>query len=307
MTLLKGRRLNPYKIARLVTVLTAMVLLVVTLTSGSKSEGPSRDLSSEAHPDTRADVIAPSSESTSSMQSLVGNLEGFLADNAAPTDEAIDCSIDALMSLDDAVVDRWKPGYDSMPGNCVKLRINYLGGTLGRVFNDSNYIHVEAARRIGIAPIATIDDILASSRPLVKIASNADYYVDQLTHSHPYLVPEAARLLADIGHAFRDSLEARGGGDYRIKVTSVLRTEGTLAKLRRRNGNAISESTHRFATTFDISYAKFICDDPTVARTQEDLKNLLGEILWSLRADGRCLVKYERKQSCFHITATSLN
>ena len=56
-----------------------------------------------------------------------------------------------------------------------------------------------------------------------------------------------------------------------------------LKKLRKRNINATEESAHQFGTTFDISYTKFICDSMTVARTQEDLKNLLGEVLKQLR------------------------
>lgn len=192
---------------------------------------------------------------------------------------------------------------DSMPGGCQKLHINYLGATLGRVFNDSNYLHLEAARRLGIEPVRKTSDAWRARRPLVKVESNADYYVDSLTHSMPYLVPEAADLLADIARGFRDSLASRGGGAYRVKVTSVLRTPATVRALRRRNGNAVEESTHLYATTFDISYSRFICDDDSLARSQEDLKNLLGEVLFNLREAGRCYVKYERKQACFHITA----
>ena len=58
-----------------------------------------------------------------------------------------------------------------------------------------------------------------------------------------------------------------------------------------------------FGTTFDISYSKFICDNPDAThRTFEDLKNMLAEVLYDLKQEGRCYVKYESKQSCFHIT-----
>lgn len=78
----------------------------------------------------------------------------------------------------------------------------------------------------------------------------------------------------------------------------------TVGKLRRVNRNASSESAHSYGTTFDISYSKFICDDPSKPhRTFEDLKNLLAEVVFALRAEGRCLVKHERRQACFHITA----
>lgn len=194
--------------------------------------------------------------------------------------------------------------FDSMPDDgCIKMKINGVGGTLGRVFNDSNYLHYAAAEDIGITPIYNIAELRRLRRPLVKIASCREYYVDELTHSYPYLVPEAADLLKEIGARFNDSLSARGGGSYRLKITSVLRTPATVNKLRRVNRNATDSSAHQFATTFDISYAKFICDSLTVNRTQEDLKNLLGEVLLAVRGEGKCYVKYERKQGCFHITA----
>lgn len=193
---------------------------------------------------------------------------------------------------------------DMMPDDgCVKMKINPLGGTLGRVFNDSNYVHLEEAERIGIHPIETLADVWRVRRPVCHIKSCREYVVDSLTHSLPYLVPEAADLLKEIGARFNDSLQARGGGSYRLKVTSVLRTKNGIKKLRRRNGNAVEASAHQFGTTFDISYAKFICDSVTVNRTQEDLKNLLGEVLKAIRDEGGCYVKYERKQACFHITA----
>lgn len=192
---------------------------------------------------------------------------------------------------------------DSAPDEgCVRIRIHSVG-PLRKVFNDSNHVQLQAAAQIGFRPIERDVDIMHLNRPVQRVTSCEDYYVDNLTHSYPYLVPEAAALLGDIGRAFRDSLQARGGGAYRIKVTSLLRTPATVKKLRRVNRNATGESTHSYGTTFDISYSKFICDDASAPRrTFEDLKNLLAEVLYRLREDGRCYVKYEVKQSCFHIT-----
>ncbi len=188
-------------------------------------------------------------------------------------------------------------------GGCVKMKIYPIGGSFGRVFNDLNQVHVDEAKKLGIAPIESPRSAWRIKRPIKRIESCGEYFVDNLTHSVPYLVPEASSLLKEIGHRFNDSLQARGGGNYRLKVTSVLRTRGAVKKLRKRNINATEESAHQFGTTFDISYTKFICDSVTVARTQEDLKNLLGEVLKQLRDEQKCYVKYERKQGCFHITA----
>lgn len=210
-------------------------------------------------------------------------------------------SLDVLLA-DTPIDNKYDLHLDSAPDqDCVKLKIKHIG-PLRKAFRDSNYLHLEAASRLGIDAIGGIDDVWRLSRPLVEIKSCREYYVDNLTHSYPFLVVEAADLLKEIGQRFNDSLQARGGGSYRLKVTSVLRTDQTVKRLRRINRNATDASAHQFGTTFDISYSRFICDSVGVNRTFEDLKNLLGEILFDLREDGRCYVVYERKQSCFHIT-----
>lgn len=192
--------------------------------------------------------------------------------------------------------------FDSMPPGGIKMKINGLGGYLGRVFNDSNKVHLAAAESVGIAPLHTLGDVWRQAPRLERLQTCEAYYLDNLTHSLPYLVPKAHTLLKEIGLAFRDSLNSRGGGYYRIKVTSVLRTPALVKRLRRRNRNAVDTSAHLYGTTFDISYLKFICDSTQIPRTQEDMKNLLGEVVQDFRLKGRCYVKYERKQSCYHIT-----
>lgn len=175
-------------------------------------------------------------------------------------------------------------------------------GPLRLVLNDSNAKQLDAARKIGVDPIEDIRGAYRTKRPLVKIESCGNYEVDNLRHSLPFLVPEAAKLLNDIGREFNDSLKARGGDGYRIKVTSMLRTPHTVKKLRRVNINATETSTHQFATTFDISYTKFHKYGEEAEIHDGDLKNLLAEILNNMRLKGRCYVKFERQTSCFHIT-----
>ncbi len=211
-------------------------------------------------------------------------------------------NIDASVLYDaDAVANPYDLHFDSMPDGGRRLR-TFFHGTYGRVFSDKNDRHLSAATAIGIDPITDINSAWEISRPMVKISTCREYFVDNLTHSIPYLIPEAAELLREIGQRFNDSLEARGGGHYRIKLTSVLRTPETVARLRKRNRNASKSSAHQYGTTFDIGYSKFICDSVNIPRTQADLKGLLGEILQDLRNDGRCYVKHERRQGCFHIT-----
>lgn len=184
------------------------------------------------------------------------------------------------------------------------IKVNNIG-PLYKVFNDSNSQQLEAARELGIEPISDLSSAYFMRRPIVKVSSNKYYQIDSLRHSVPYLVPEAAVLLEDIGKNFLDSLHSRGGDSYKIKVTSLLRTPETVSKLRRVNVNATDSSTHQFATTFDISYTNFYCLDENRQINQGDLKNLLGEVLLDLKNNGRCLVKYERKTGCFHVTVTN--
>lgn len=193
---------------------------------------------------------------------------------------------------------------DTAPdGGCTRLRLRRLPGSLGRVFNDSNHLHMQAARAAGIVPVEGPLSAWQCGKGLVEVRPDSNIFIAELTHSMPFLTPAASTLLTEIGRRFNDTLDARGGGDYRIKLTSVLRTPATVKRLRRLNRNASAESAHRYATTFDISYSKFICDNSNgTRRTFEDLKNLLAEIVYDIRNEGRCLVKHERRQACFHIT-----
>lgn len=200
-------------------------------------------------------------------------------------------------------IGQWGFGDSIAPARGVRLKNRWVGGSYAEVFNDSNHVHWADAEKIGIAPIESTRDHWQLRRPLVKIVPCADFYVDTLTHSKPYLVPEAADMLHEVGRRFRDSLQARGGGDYRIKVTSVTRTADNVRRLRRRNSNAVDSSVHKLGTTVDISWARFVRDNRNcIDRGTDDLKELLAEILYEMRREGKIWVKYERKQPCFHIT-----
>ena len=140
-------------------------------------------------------------------------------------------------------------------------------------------------------------------RHLLEISDCEYYKVDSLTYSIPYLVPKAKDLLETIGKNFIDSLESRGGGSYQILVTSILRVDQDVKRLRKRNGNASANSAHRYGTTFDIAYSRFVATDERYLIPKEQLKHILAEVLLSLKKQGTCYVKYEVKQGCFHITA----
>ena len=177
-------------------------------------------------------------------------------------------------------------------------------------FNDMNDTHLAAAQQIGIKPLASRAGIPKASRKLYLVCSNMGfvgpepYVVDRLTHSTPYLVKEAADLLYEIGVNFQDSLRNKHLASYSVVVTSVLRTDADVKNLSKRNVNASQRSVHCYGTTFDISYKRFVKLDKEAPDARDvDLIAVLGEVLRDLKINGRCYVKHEVKQACFHITA----
>lgn len=187
----------------------------------------------------------------------------------------------------------------------VKIKeLNYAS-----LFNDKNRAHLKSAARFGIKrTLKNRKEANDVKEDLVHIRDNRHYSIAKLTHSIPYLTDGAAELLDMIGKNFLDSLESKGLNPNRIIVTSVLRTQENIKKLQKSgNPNAVSNSAHCYATTFDITYARF---DKIKYRKfrryesveRETLKRVLGEVLRDLRKQNKCYVKYEVKQRCFHIT-----
>ena len=177
-----------------------------------------------------------------------------------------------------------------------------------RSFPDLNDKHLEVAKTVGIRPLEDREEAESMKEKLTHITDNEFYVVDSLTHSIPYLVPRASALLDTIGSNFLDSLAAKGLNPNQVIVTSVLRTQSDVKRLRRRNGNASANSAHCFGATFDVSWKRFKKEEDEDGRPLQDvgsdtLKLVLSEVLRDLRQAEKCYIKYELKQGCFHITA----
>lgn len=177
-----------------------------------------------------------------------------------------------------------------------------------RSFGDLNDIHLKVAKNTGIQPLNSREEAERMKEKLVHIASNEYYSVDSLTHSIPYLTPRASMLLDTIGANFLDSLTAKGLNPNQVIVTSVLRTQDDVKRLRKRNGNASKNSAHFYGTTFDVSWKRFKKIEDEDGRPLQDvsadtLKLVLSEVLRDLKKADKCYIKYELKQGCFHITA----
>ena len=190
-------------------------------------------------------------------------------------------------------------------GTVVKHRILSVPHYL-EAFPDSQPIQERAAARWGVKPVNNREDAEARKKELVYMGSSPFYHVDVLHRSVPYLVPRAAVLLNDIGRAYYDSLQIKGVPLHQFIVTSVLRTKEDVQKLRNYNRNATENSCHLYGTTFDICYNRYKTVQPPGEKRRmvqnDTLKWVLAEVLNDMRKQGRCYIKYEVKQSCFHIT-----
>ena len=178
-------------------------------------------------------------------------------------------------------------------------------------FPDIQDVQLEAAIKNGITPAETREDIaeLVRRHKLVDITTSPFYVVDDLTHSMPYLVPKAQQLLNTIAINFIDSLCSKGIQPHLPVISSVLRSVDDGKRLQRGNRNATTNSCHSYGTTVDIAYHRFIPlvgpytpDQIEPTRWNDNLKFVLAEVLYDLRDQGKCYVKYEYHQACFHLT-----
>ena len=187
-----------------------------------------------------------------------------------------------------------------IPGKTVR----YSGEDIkfADTFNDINRKHLDAAAKIGLKEMPeTRQDI--DEEQLTKVTTCRNYHVEPLSYSVPYLTPVAAAELDTIGRVFREKLATKSLPEYRIVVTSILRTKEDVKKLMKTNGNASANSAHCYGSTFDISWSNF--DKVKIGgktMTSADLKTVLGEVLKDERKTGHIYVKYEIRQKCFHIT-----
>lgn len=182
----------------------------------------------------------------------------------------------------------------------------YFRGNYSSAFNDLHELHMEEASKHGFLPMATRRDTNRMKGKIVyyKPGVYKNFVVDSLPHSMPVMIPAVAKLIEEIAVDFRDSLRVIDYPDCKIVVTSITRTGEDIKQLKRLNRNAISDSAHRFGTTFDISWLNFERVDSLDTRMAYNriLKRTLGKVLYNMQQRQKCYVKYEEQQMCFHIT-----
>lgn len=164
---------------------------------------------------------------------------------------------------------------------------------------------------------------LAEQGGLVALRDSTQYWVlRRMTHSVPYLTPDAHAMVTEIGRRFHARMDSLGLPRYRMKITSVLRTDETQAELRKVNPNASQTvSAHEYGTTLDISHLGFAAPAPSEQQkgsaawrmeaaaldsvAKENAKALqaeLGRVLTEMRAQGALMVMMEDAQPVYHMT-----
>lgn len=178
-------------------------------------------------------------------------------------------------------------------------------------YKDLNPEHLKYAQKNGVKPFKKNKDFhsqvegLVDEGKLVKVKNTRNYQVEHLTYSHAYLTPDARAFLNDLGKRFQKKLNENDMGTYAYQISSLLRTEENQRALSKSNRNASPNSSHMYATTFDIAYDSVIKKPlPWMKVQMADPKaiKLLSEAIGELRAEGRCVVVTEKLEKCFHIT-----
>ena len=174
----------------------------------------------------------------------------------------------------------------------------------GKEFDDLNEAHLNMAKVMGLSAIPEKRDDL-DLKVLVPVESTDFLEIDDLRYSVPYLTGAAARELNRIAKAFHDSLSRKQFPIYKLVCSSILRTEEDVTRLRKSgNPNASDNSAHCYGTTFDITYTRYWRDEETDEFMQPyELTKVLAEVLRDEKKLGHILVKYEKKEHCFHITS----
>ncbi len=192
-------------------------------------------------------------------------------------------------------------------------------------------LHLDRGKALGVPPVGSDADLrrhLDAGR-LVPLADNAYYTVKVLEHSSPFVTPETARLLAEVGRRFQAALAERGLPPLKYTISSVTRTAASQAALAEINRNATSgRSSHEFGTTVDIVYTKYQyapraedrldaplprLDAPLTGLLHaqydalaqgywEHLAGLMGRVLLEMQREQKVVVLLESRQPVFHIT-----
>jgi hypothetical protein len=183
---------------------------------------------------------------------------------------------------------------------------------------------MESAKKKGLyVRDAAQSSKMISENKFVSIDKNNFYYFYGVPRQNRYLVPAASDLLTTIGSRFSGKLHAKGvNASVKFAVSSALRWDEYQNKLKEKNANAISESSHSYGASFDIFYDDYSAfPDFAFIENRENAKQIrsaiaylagdslrrqfktvMAETLAELQEEGSLYFIYESRQKCFHIT-----
>lgn len=190
---------------------------------------------------------------------------------------------------------------------------------------DVNATQIATARRLGrrVSNEAEMERLRRSGRLVALEDSTEHWIVRRMEHASPYVTPDAAAMLVELGRRFHARLDSAGLPRYRMRITSALRTDADQAALRRVNANASQiVSAHEFGTTVDVSHERFaVPARPLAAGGAQPLPELevemleevgqehsrvlqaeLGRAIWEMRQEGGLHVMMEDAQPVYHMT-----
>ena len=145
---------------------------------------------------------------------------------------------------------------------------------------------------------------IAARGKLVEIKDGNGYFIEEMSHSYPYLTRDARDLLMEINRNFKDKISGTKLRGSRFKITSMTRTTEKLQSLRANNSNASLNSSHFYGNAFDISYIKFSTRKFFLTNCDKKyFMEALAEVIWKLKQEKKCWATYEIKQNCFHVIA----
>lgn len=162
--------------------------------------------------------------------------------------------------------------------------------------NNPYSLHVNQGKKMVGKPFeseASLESALKEGK-VKRVRRSTGVIIDELTHSYPFLVPEAHSLLKEIGNEF-----SKRSSRQRIIITSLTRPIENQKDLTRSNRNASpNTSSHSYGVSFDIAYTRFNRD----RKYNHDAHKTIEEILIKLQSEGRILVIREKQSACYHVT-----
>lgn len=182
--------------------------------------------------------------------------------------------------------------------------------THGWLMNDNVLAHWKESKQNGlIREPQRKSDILRHFRNgnLVELTSNEKYFIDTMYYSYPYARPFVKSFIDELWSRFQYKLKNTDLYGTQLVLTSFTRTRSSVQRLLRKNKNAIKGSTHLHGTTFDISYHTFLFHRELSDGEISHLKETLATVLFEMRQEKKCFVKYEYFQTCFHVVCRNTN